>query len=278
MSIIPINRLRNTNPSGLDGEKTGEKPMVVVIGGVLTNKWVRPLYGGVLAVDSTAKLSAGERFIPPFGFGIGTVEDTRQKTSEALLRTYDAGGGRPLLLVGHSLGALIATDYACEYPETVAGAVCLAGAQQGVKHETLAMRKLIRFINNPAATDMVRHDSTFMVEHHERIETMWPENAPLHVVAPAVDVLLPPPHGYGLQPNGLPTTNRLVIPTLVANTPQVRRRYARSPDNTEKIETIFLAGHVNTPLIPDVIDYVRGVQTALAGQPSPIDGTLPEAV
>jgi pimeloyl-ACP methyl ester carboxylesterase len=275
MSIIPISR--NRSPAIEMGQRE-EAPMIVAVGGVLTFPTLMPYYRWLLGKDRLSGTPASRRFVAPHGFGIGTVEDTRKKTGEAILRVHDDGKERKMLLVGHSLGALIATDFACEYPETVAGVICLAGVQEGVKHQTLAMKKLVQFINNPAATDMVKHDSTFIQEHRERVENEWPESVPLHVVAPAIDVLLPPPHGFRLRPNGLPTTNRLVVPTFAADWNQVRRRQARSPINTETIETPFLAGHVNFPNIPEVIKYVRGVQAELAELPAPHGGSLPEAV
>jgi pimeloyl-ACP methyl ester carboxylesterase len=276
MSIIPITH--NRSPAAEEMERTDQAPMLVMIGGVLTFPTLMPYYWWLLGSDRLSGAPKNKRFVAPHGFGIGSVEDTRKKTGEALLRSHDAGKQRKMLLVGHSLGALIATDFACEYPETIAGVICLAGAQEGVKHNTLAMKKLVRFINNPTATDMVKHDSSFMQEHRERVRTDWPEGVPLHAVAPALDVLLPPPHGFRLRPNGLPSTNRLIVPTFAADWDIVRRRQARSPSNTETIETPLAAGHINVPNIQDAVKYVRAVQTELAGLPTPHGGSLPEAV
>ncbi len=260
MTVLPLHR----HKSPAMEEYAFDSPPVVTIGGVLTIKQLAPLYRRMLNLDISSGISAGVRFVPPHGRGTGEVEVTKNKTREHLLRVHEAVGERKMLLVGHSLGGLVATMYAYEHPETVAGVICIAGAQEGIKHNTLAMRALMRAINNPEATDMVRYDSGFMEEHRDRVENEWPSGVALHAVATAHDVLLPAPHGFGLRPNGEPSTNHLFMSHGYGLTLPGRALLRRLPENTGITSTFYPTEHLAIPLIPPVVAYVAQVRDQLA--------------
>jgi pimeloyl-ACP methyl ester carboxylesterase len=120
---------------------------------------------------------------------------------------------KKLLLVGHSLGALLANLVALDKPEKVAGVVALTGVHDGIKKETPASLALRYALGNPPHGKVLKHDSEFMEELRERRTNEWPAGVPLDVISTALDYLIVPPQGYGIQlPNGERSNDKLIVP------------------------------------------------------------------
>lgn len=238
---------------------------IVAIGGLLTIKRLAFWYKPLLDVDDSTDIPTSERFIAPPNRGIGEPEELQKRTTEDLENIYDRLDGRRLLLVGHSLGGLLATKAAVERPDLIKGVVSLGGAHSGYSKETPATLALRHSLGNPKEARHLRHDSPFMQEHKEQMANEWPDDVPLHIVSSPVDVLVVPPQGYDVElPTGSQLEKRLLVPPVGATEWIIRKSLGVSSD-VKALKTWHPTEHINLPRVPAVINYVREGQLDMAG-------------
>jgi hypothetical protein len=235
---------------------------IVAIGGLLTIKQVADWYKPILAKDTTSSLAPSKRFIAPPQRGLGQVEDMREELTDRLEKLYDKLGSRKMLLVGHSLGGLMATMSAVERPEMVAGVVSLGGVHAGYDRETTAVKALRRAVGNPPHAKILRHDSDFMLEHTSRMAKEWPKDVPLHVISTPFDVLVVPPQGFGVElAHGAPD-ERLVIPPGPLLESAIRK-WLKIPCGVNALRSTYPTEHINLPRNPQVANYIERCRRAI---------------
>lgn len=256
VSIMRSNRATiKQGKESASSEAQNNQAVIVGIGGLLTVKQVAQWYNPVLAIDKTSDLPTRKRFIAPFKRGLGEIEEMREDLTMRLEKIHDREEGRKLLLVGHSLGALMSTMAAVARPEVVAGVIALGGVHDGIERETWGTRALKAALGNPPQSELLWSDSDFMNEHRENVRANWPADAPLHVISTPTDYLIPPPRGFGIELSGERTSqDNLLVPPLLGGV--VCRRMGIGPD-VARIPTAFPVEHVNLPICPAVVNYVR---------------------
>lgn len=244
---------------------------VVVIGPLLGTERLLPAYKPLLA--GASELPADERFFPVPERGLGRHESMYGRLESQIAATYERVG-RPIVVAGHSLGALMATKFGVNNPEMVADVICLAGAQEGIKRETPASFALARLLGSPPGRRLLQHDSDHMMEHKEKVARDWAPEVGLHLISPTVDDLLVLPQGLGLElPAGQKPERRVVgWPGMT----WLLRLIPDMPKDTKVLRSLIFADHYNIPLNPAVIGYTRAVRraAALGVQAAEID--LPE--
>jgi len=234
---------------------------LAVIGGLLTVKRFVPLYRQLLDRDDSTDLPAEERFIPPPEQGLGEVEYMEAELAERLEALHDKAGGLKLFLVGHSLGGFMAVRAALMRPDMVAGVVSMAGVHDGAEMDPrkpvgVAGFALRHALGDPREAVHLQHDSPFMHEHRERVASEWPSDVPFYVISTALDCLVVPPRGYGMEmPEGQKPEEKLVVPNL-PGAEWLARRALGIPCQVEALRARFVPGHVTLPLSPTAIDYV----------------------
>lgn len=249
-----------------------EMAPIVAIGGLLTVKRLAFWYKPLLDIDSSTDIPANERFVAPPNRGIGEPDELQKRITESLENIHEQLDRRRMLIVGHSLGGLIATRAAVERPDLVQSVISLGGAHSGYSRETPATLALRHCLGNPKEAKHLRHDSSFMQEHQEKMASEWPSDVPLHIISSPVDVLVVPPQGYDVNlPNGRQPEKRLLVPPVHA-AEWVLRRHLGVQNDVKALRTWHPTEHLNLPRVPAVASYVRENQFPLAG----IDTQVPE--
>lgn len=238
----------------LERAPSADSAPLVAIGGLLTIKRLSGFYAPLLRTDTSTDLPPKERFIAPPNKGIGEPTEIQKRFTEDLENMFERVGRRRIFLAGHSLGGLLGTVAAVERPDLVAGVASIAGAHSGYKRETPGTVALRSALGNPAEARHLKHDSSFMIEHHERMAEEWPEDVPLHIISTPADVLVVPPQGFDVQlPNGRQPEKRLVVSPAMD---KAYRLILGIKDDVESLHTWRLAEHVGLPRIPVAIQYV----------------------
>jgi pimeloyl-ACP methyl ester carboxylesterase len=134
------------------------------------------------------------------GHGRSGVPPSRSRTSSGVLADYvhvvdrfvREVSGVPVLVVGHSLGGVVALLQALEHPETVGELVLLAPpSPRRTRHERdLALSAKRALLSVPGARALVAHlrgsDSETVVRRQLAQATPHPERVPAHAVAAAI--------------------------------------------------------------------------------------------
>lgn len=244
----------NGHHSPATGPQTELAP-TAVLGGLGTGPEVSWLYKNLFDEGC---------FLPPPGRGFRLLEDMQEELTEKVSRTKEQHDERKLLLVGHSLGALLATKIAVAEPDLVAGVVTLGGAHQGYDKDTLATHTLKLFAGRHPQAGHLRHNSDFMQEHAEDMATKWPDDTPLHVVATPLDILIVPPHGFDVRAGNNKVSKRLVIPSFFG-AGNIFRKLCKTEEDVEMLPTRAWVDHFNMPRSEQIQDYVHQVRHEIAG-------------
>jgi len=235
--------------AGVDGKRGA----IVAIGGLLTVKQVVGLYRPLLERDTTSKLPASARFVPPPHRGLGNIDRIRTETNDKLCWLYDNLGQEPMHVFGHSLGALLAVMATLDNPEIIASANLLAGAHDGIRKKTTAYWALRLALGNPAEANLLEHDSNFMTEQRERIATEWQPRIPMHIISTATDRLIVPPQGFGIELPGQQARNTLLLPHVPGMKRMAHYLLDKMPTDTEYVNTTYITEHTNIPRNPFVL-------------------------
>ncbi len=237
---------------------------IVAIGGLLTIKQVAEWYKPLLSQDTDSTLPSNKRFLAPPKRGLGKIEDMHEELNERLTTMQERLGGRKLMLVGHSLGGLMATMTAVERPDLVAGVVSLGGAHEGYRKDTVATHVLKRVVGRHPQAGHLRHDSDFMLEHNDKMAQKWPDNVPLHIISTPLDTLIVPPHGFGVKAGTNEVHKRLVIPPGWG-LETLARKVFQIEDDVEMLRSRKFTEHTNLPRNKDIGRYVNQARYAMAG-------------
>ncbi len=253
---------------------------VVVLPGVLAGPESKPLYAGILDEQRSIDPPDTTRFHPIPERGLGDKDDMYSQVEEDLLKTYDHLE-QPYVLVGHSLGGYFAVKFAMQHPEVVASTICLAGAQEGIQKETLAVKALKSFIENVIGANSdyehLLHDSETMVNFREMLKKSWPEHNSLELISSDRDPLFPLPYGLGVK---LPKGQKPKTYILGKTTAQARQienvprhtigfpspRLVRSSGivNPNGVISRLINNHISIPAHKSVIDHTKKVRAAAA--------------
>jgi hypothetical protein len=253
------------DPSAFSGG--AEMAPVIAIGGLLTIKRHLPLYRPLLSGQTASELPASERFFPIPDRGLGHHEEMFDQLASQVIGAYERLE-EPPVLVGHSLGGLMATKFGLEHPDKVSAVVCLAGVQEGIKHETPSSFLLNRFLGSPPGRQLIQHDSDHMTAHKQKIAEDWSADVPLHLISPTFDDLLLLPQGLGLElPEGQEPQRRVVG---LPGTGFLLRFIPGMPKNTQILSSPALASHVDIPANIGVIRYTRAIRRAVASNVEPL--------
>ena len=234
---------------------------VVVIGGLMVLKRHLPLYRPLLSGKTNSELSASDRFFPVPDKGLGDHEEMFEELSSQLINASERLE-EPPVVVGHSLGGLMATKFAVEHPDKVSAVVCLAGLQEGIKHETPSSFGLNLLLGRPPGRQLIQHDSDHMTAHKQKIANDWSADVPLHLVASPIDDLLLFPQGLGLElPEGQEPERRVVG---LPGSGFLLRFVPGMPKNTQILGSPVIANHYDIPANISVNRYTRAVRRAVA--------------
>jgi hypothetical protein len=254
----PLKSRSNSETSGnRDLETLPEESLapIVAIGGLLTIKQVAQWYSPLLSKDKQSALPPSKRFLAPPKRGLGGIADMREELHERLEKIQTKLEGEKMLLVGHSLGGLMATMTAVERPDLVAGVVSLGGVHEGYSRDTPATHALKKLVGRHPEAGHLRHDSDFMLEHTSKMEKQWPKDVPLHVVSTLFDALIVPPQGFGVKiAHGAPE-KRLVIPPVPGLESLARGRLGIG-DDVQMLRSRYITEHLNLPRNPDIANYI----------------------
>jgi pimeloyl-ACP methyl ester carboxylesterase len=257
-------------PSGAD------MAPVAAIGGLLAAERNWPLYARMLSSGAPSEVSVQDRFFAIREQGRGDPYEAAEELGSQLMALYEQLDER-LVVVGHSMGALMGTMVAVEHPEIIAGVVCLAGAQEGIKQETPFSFALRHALGNPETAAMIQHDSGFMQEHRQRMATEWSADTSLHLISPTIDGLLVLPQGLGIElPKGQQPQRRVVCAPI----PGMRHLLRAIPDMPQDVEilpSLLPAGHIEIPMSGPVIKYTESVRRAAVMEPEGVPLSLPIA-
>lgn len=253
----------------LDDQASGQYDMapVVVIGGLLVPKCLQPLYDPLLR--GASELPASERFLPVPDLGLGHHQGMYDRLEQQIASLHEKLQ-RPIVLAGHSLGALMATKFGADHPEMVSDVACLAGVQNGIKQETPSTRALAYALGHPPGKKLLRHDSDHMTAHRETIAKKWSPDVTLHLLGSLIDDLVVTPQGLNLElPEGQKPERRVVW--LPFTSPAIRRIPGMPKDVEVLRSPLLCVDHYFFPLNPAVIRYVRQVRKAAVGNFEPIE-------
>lgn len=229
---------------------------IIMFGGVLTLKQLLPAYALLLRSDKRTNPPSRERFMPIPKGSLGHPADMQEQFESFLVRAYERIG-QPLVVGGHSLGGLAATKVALSHPDKVASVVCLAGAQDGVKHKTPSARALELYIGRRDITELIYHDSDYIQQHRQSMAANWPAEVPLHLLSATADDIIWD-HGLSVElPAGQMPVRRIVAPGWAERLGIMQRMNPSRPADTVRLASDRPTGHVDLPLAGAVIRYVQ---------------------
>jgi pimeloyl-ACP methyl ester carboxylesterase len=228
---------------------------IIGVGGLLSVKSHSPLYRPILG-GTSGDLSADERFHPIPERGLGNIDEMYGALEEDVLRTYQRMEGQKSVLVGHSLGGLMVSMLAMNHPDKFAAAICIAGAQSGVRSFSPGARTLKKALGNPSEAEKLLVESDFMRNHQTAMATHWPAAVQLHLISPTVDELIPPAQALAAQiPEGQRAHRNFVAPPMT----QRMRRMLGMPDDARHLRGAPTE-HISIALSIATLRYVRGVR------------------
>lgn len=240
---------------------------IACVGGLGTVKQAAEWYDPISSKDTESPLPPNKRFLAPPKQGLGNIEEMHEETNERLTTMHERLDGRKMLLVGHSLGALLVTKVAVERPDLVAGVVALGGVHEGYRQDTPGTHLLKLFLGRHPQAGHLRHDSDYMLEHKEDMNTKWPEDVPLYIISTPLDQLIVPPQGFGVTPGKSEVHKRLVIPPILG-LETVLRKTMGIEDDVEMMRSLYPTEHLNLPRNPDIANYIQVARHAIAGLPA----------
>ncbi|HVW23382.1 MAG TPA: alpha/beta hydrolase [Candidatus Saccharimonadales bacterium] len=233
---------------------------VVAVGGVLTIKQVLGLYAPILG-ESTDTLPASDRFLPIPRQNLGEPDDMLDIYEEKLVNIYEKLGG-PMVVVGHSLGGLVAEMAGLRHPDKVAAVVMLAGAQEGIARHTPSSYALVRALNRPE-TRHINRRSDFMQGHRENVSKLWSPAVGHYAISPMVDDLILPPQGLRAKlPEGQ-TAHRYVAAPDSRAARFLLRMVPGMPSDVEILPSRPTT-HYDLPLAPAVVKHVTEIRRVAA--------------
>lgn len=227
----------------------------VAIGGLLTIDRALPFYTPLLSGPSTSDLPVRDRFVPIPGGGLSTLPECYGHLEAKVLKAQERLQER-IVLIGHSMGGLIATMIGLEHPDKVSGVICLAGLQEGIRHETLSSLILRTALRNPPGGEDIKHDSDFMKKHKQRIATDWSPDTSLHLVSPTIDDVLLLPQGLGLEMPAGQTADRRYAGLPLPGVEFLLRRVPGMPKDIKLLASIPTS-HADIAISPNVVGYTR---------------------
>lgn len=191
-------------------------------------------------------------------------------------------------LIGHSFGGFAATVLGLKHPDKVASVFCIAGAQEGIRQETVSSRVLKHVLGNPKDAEKLKYESPYMIAHRAEIAARWSENISMHLLASSVDMVLLPPIGLGIElPGNTEPQRRLVVPGAfgLPGLNQLLPFYHGMPANVKTLNAFSEASHPLLVISPGVLRYTRQHrQVAIENSPAavrylpmPQISNLPEA-
>lgn len=123
----------------------GDGHPVLILPGFLTND----LYTAALRRNLSKK--GYKAYAWEGGFNLGLGEKTAEHLSRQLHRIFEESGGRPVTIIGHSLGGVYARELAREFPDLVRGVITLGTpfgiAAQGGEATPKHLRRIYEFFN-----------------------------------------------------------------------------------------------------------------------------------
>jgi pimeloyl-ACP methyl ester carboxylesterase len=167
--------------------------------------------------------------------------------------------GRKAVAVGHSLGAIPATEIAMDHPEVFSDVVAAAGVHNGKRWATPSTFIVKHIFGNPPHAKLLNHNSGHTNDRRARIATEWSEEVGLHLVITPFDDLLPGTHGLRVDlPEGQEAERKVMALPLPGT--NFMLRLLTGHNNTEALESWRLASHYDIVRHPAFINYVRGLQ------------------
>jgi pimeloyl-ACP methyl ester carboxylesterase len=222
-----------------------ERAEVAVLGGALTvDACADLIYPGLLGDDSS--LSRHDRFVANPSGQINDLDEIRLRVEDRVEKIASALDQR-IVLVGHSLGGLEATDLGHRRPDIVAGVLNIAGLQDGMEEETW-MTALIKIAaGNPGDADLLKPDSPFIEEHRTGIREAWSDNVSLTSVTATYDACFPRFRGLGLElPEGQEHDRFIAAPSWLPDAMVLKFAQAKGehlPDNVTRLPTRHITEH-----------------------------------
>lgn len=246
--------MSETNP-GQSSPESSRAP-IVVIGGLLSFKTQWHYYIPILR-GSPTKLPIKDRFLPIPNHGLGTFPEMIGELDEQLTEIHQRLE-EPVVLVGQSLGALMAEKLALSNPKRVRAVELLAGAHDGIRHLTATGKILHKALGDPDTAQDLFADSDFMAGHREDRAANWPRQIPHRVIAPTYDDLIPAPQGLQLDfPNPEHESEiRVVKPLLPRMSFGIEGR-TQGIEGIKWLRPIFPAGHIDIAICPPVVSGIH---------------------
>lgn len=201
------------DPQSNGGFSVSETQMAPVlgIGGLLSVKTQWHYYRPLLS-DPNSPLGPKERFLPIPDRGLSSFPEMYGQLEEDFVATQEKLEEK-VVLVGHSLGGLMAIKLGLEHPDKTASVVSLAGIQEGIRSLTPTGKLLKWMLKNPPEAENLHPDSDLMQEHKKKIAAEWSPDTSLHLRSPTFDHLIPLPQGLCLElPDGQQPSRKVVGP------------------------------------------------------------------
>jgi hypothetical protein len=227
---------------------------VVVIPGLLTGEECVSFYSHLIAQGNHGDLPAREMHLEIPDRGLGEHEDMLAKLDSRLDYLFQALGGQRSVIVGHSLGALMAKELARRNPEKTAATLFIAGAHEGVDKRTIGNQVLRRVLGNPKGYELLLADSDFMKDSKEAVTQQWDPTVPVHIVSASYDQLMPLPQGLNMQLPEDQTTNTYIT----AKNPLMHGLIKGIPKSTRRLGNI-LSEHCSVAAVPAVTRLARDI-------------------
>jgi len=180
---------------------------------------------------------------------------------EKIVRLYERLGER-MVIVGHSLGALVAEMAGLRHPDKVAAVIMIAGAHEGISINTPSSLALIRLLNRPESRH-IDSRSDFMQEHRENVANLWSPDVQHTSISPLLDDLILLPQGLRAElPEGQ-TARKLIAAPDRAPVRFVLRMIPGMPNSVELLPSRPTT-HYDIPVAPAVVSEVEETRRVAA--------------
>lgn len=222
--------------------------LVVAIGGTVVPDFAMRLVYGHLVDAFSKDIPRQVKLVPLPGGGFGPLDDTYEAVVEKIQIAQSKAPDRPLVVVGHSQGAVHATRLALD--GLADAVVSLAGPLRGVTLPIPFASQVRWALRHPAAERDLAEGSDYLNTLGERMYSSWPEDVPLTVVAATHDFIVPPRAQFGVQlsPGAAPPSGYIVMPRRMSQ--ERREAIARSagvPREVQHLVSALAAEHLTLP-------------------------------
>jgi hypothetical protein len=245
------------SPPELSHENT--YPEAICIGGTGAPKAAYPVYAPLLNSGHPAEIPGYDRYLPIPDLGFRDPDATLDKLRDKVDRISANLDTRPII-VGHSHGAHYAIRLGLE--GRASAVVSAAGVNRPMSERNLTAM-FFKSIGRDALIRYFKAGSPAMEMHQEQMETEWPDDVPLHVVAPTVDQVIYHKYQYGLHlPNNSQQLHEWYNVPGCKIASQALRMVIQTPQNVKPLKnrSILPTEHVSVIWSSGIRNLVKKLQ------------------